>query len=218
MNTGNVPIIWVEGIIASGKTTLAKEISRRLEFALLEEPVDNNPYLAEFYKDPKKYAFGFQMYMLHHRYAMKQEAAFAAARGSVKGVVLDRCIAGDRAFARHHMKTGNIDQLDYKCYEFAYQMMARSILPPTVLIYLNVQAETAYKRLQERGRVEESGVTLQYLKDIKGEYETLLSDIRHGLVPWSHSVHVHEFMGDVDMTTEEQWDHVCATVKDICRR
>jgi deoxyadenosine/deoxycytidine kinase len=218
VNTGNVPIIWVEGIIASGKTTLAKEISKRLEFRLLEEPVDSNPYLGAFYEDPKKYAFGLQMFMLHHRFAMKQEAAYAAARGAAKGVVLDRCIAGDRAFAHHHMKVGNIDPLDYKCYEFAYQMMARTILPPTVLIYLNVQAETAYERMKRRDRKEESGVSLEYLRDLKAEYELLLSDIRRGLVPWGHSVHVYEFLGDVDTTTEEAWNHTCATVKDICNR
>lgn len=219
MNRGNVPIVWVEGIIASGKTTLAKQIAERLEFKLLEEPVESNPYLAAFYKDPKKYAFGFQIYMLHHRYAMKQEAAFAAARGAVKGIVLDRSIAGDRVFAAHHaFEAGNIDPLDYECYEYCYQMMARSILPPTVLIYLNVRAETAYARMQKRGRPEESGVTLQYLKDLKRGYEKLLSEIRKGLVPWSHSVYVHEFLGDVDVTTDEEWEHITATVNDICQR
>jgi len=218
MNMGNVPIVWVEGIIASGKTTLAKEIAKRLEFKLLEEPVESNPYLSDFYKDPKKYAFGFQIYMLHTRFAMKQEAAYAAARGSVKGVVLDRSIAGDRVFAAHHTLVGNIDRLDFKCYEYCYQMMARTILPPTVLIYLNVRAETAYARMKKRGRVEEAGVTLQYLQDLKLGYEQLLSEVRKGLVPWSHSVYVHEFFGDVDVTLDEEWEHICATVKDICKR
>jgi deoxyadenosine/deoxycytidine kinase len=214
----DVPIIWVEGIIASGKTTLAKQIAKRLEFKLLEEPVESNPYLAEFYKDPKKYAFGLQIYMLHHRFAMKQESSYVAARRAAKGVVLDRCIAGDRAFAHHHMKVGNIDPLDYQCYEFCYQMMARTILPPTVMIYLNVQAETAFERMKRRNRAEEAEVSLQYLKDLKAEYELLLSDIRRGLVPWGHGVHVYEFLGDVDTATEEQWEHTCATVKDICNR
>lgn len=214
----DAPIIWVEGIIASGKTTLAKEVARRLEFKVLEEPVASNPYLDSFYKDMKKYAFGLQLFMLHHRYAMKQEAAFAAARGAVKGVVLDRCIAGDRAFARHHLKAGNIDPLDYECYEYCYQMMSRSINPPTVLIYLNVQPETAFARMKKRNRPEEAGVDVDYLRAIKKEYELLLSDIRRGLTPWSHNVYVHEFIGDVDTKTEEEWEHVAATVKDICAR
>lgn len=218
MNVGNVPIIWVEGIIASGKTTLAKQIAKRLEFKLLEEPVDSNPYLAAFYKDPKKYAFGLQIFMLHHRYAMKQEAAYAAARGAAKGIVLDRCIAGDRAFAALHAQVGNISKLDYQCYEFCYQMMARTILPPTVLLYLNVDARTAYARMQKRDRKEETGVSLQYLQDLKKEYERLLSDIRRGLVPWGHSVYVHELVGDVDIKTEDEWEHMCTTVKDILRR
>ena len=212
------PIIWVEGIIASGKTTLAKEVAKRLEFKVLEEPVASNPYLGAFYKDPKKYAFGLQLFMLHHRYAMKQEAAYAASRGAVKGVVLDRCIAGDRAFARHHMKVGNIDPLDFECYEYCYRMMARSINPPTVLIYLNVQPKTAFERMKRRNREEESGVGLDYLSALKEEYEILLSEIRRGQTPWSHNVYVHEFIGDVDTKTDEEWEHVAATVKDICER
>lgn len=214
----NVPIIWVEGIIASGKTTLARQIAKRLEFKLLEEPVETNPYLEEFYKDPKKYAFGLQVYMLHHRFAMKQEASYAAARGAANGIVLDRSIAGDRVFAKHHMQVGNIDPLDFQCYEYCYQMMARTILPPTVIIYLNVQAETAHARMKERNRGAEAGVSLQYLKDLKNGYETLLSEIRQGLVPWSHAVYVHEFLGDVDVISDEQWEHITATVKDVCKR
>jgi deoxyadenosine kinase len=218
MNQGIVPIIWVEGVIASGKTTLAREVAKRLEFDLLEEPVETNPYLAEFYKDPAKYAFGLQIYMLHTRFAMKQEAAYRAARGAAKGIVLDRCIAGDRVFARLHMMAGNINPLDYECYQYCYQMMSRTILPPTVMIYLNVQAETAYARMKKRNREEEAGVSLEYLQDLKKGYEQLLSDIRRGLVPWGHGVHVYEFLGDVDTTTDDGWAHTCATVKDICNR
>jgi deoxyadenosine/deoxycytidine kinase len=212
------PIIWVEGIIASGKTTLAKLLAERLGFRLLEEPVETNPYLGAFYKEPAKYAFGLQLFMLHTRYAMKQEAAFAAARGAVTGIVLDRSIAGDRVFAKHHMESGNIDPLDFECYEYCYQMMARSILPPTVIIYLNVQPETAYRRMKKRARKEEDEVPLEYLVSLKKGYEGLLSEIRQGLVPWSHSVYVHELLGDIDVITDEEKDHITKTVMDICER
>ena len=116
------------------------------------------------------------------------------------------------------MQVGNIDRLDYACYEFCYQMMARTILPPTVLVYLNVDPRTAYERMKKRDRTEEAGVGLQYLIDLKAEYERLLSDIRRGLVPWGHSVYVHELVGDVDIKTEAEWEHMCSTIKDICKR
>ena len=212
------PIIWVEGIIASGKTTLSRLLSEMMDFHCLEEPVETNPYLGAFYKDPKKYAFGLQLFMLHTRYAMKQEAAFAAARGAHKGIVLDRSIAGDRVFAKHHMEAGNIDPLDFQCYEYCYQMMARSILPPTVIIYINVQAETAFERMKRRNRSEEVNVSIEYLEALKKGYEELLSEIRHGLVPWSHSVYVHELLGDIDVISDEAKAHLVQTVMDICER
>lgn len=218
MGIGCTPVVWVEGLIAAGKSTFAREISKRLGFLMLEEPVEQNFYLEPFYKDPKKYAFGFQMLMLHHRFAMKQIAAYEAARGVVKGVVLDRSIAGDRVFAKLHNQTGNIDDLDFRCYEYAYQMMARTILPPTVLIYLNTQPEVAYRRMKARARGAESGVSLDYLVRLKAGYEDLLAEIRRGLVPWGHAVHVESIIWDRDTASEEEWQHVAKTVEELCRR
>jgi len=212
------PILWIEGLIASGKSTFASEISNRLGYMMLEEPVEQNFYLEPFYKDPKKYAFGFQIFMLHHRFAAKQIAAYEAARGVAKGVVLDRSIAGDRVFAKLHNQAGNINDLDFRCYEYCYQMMARTILPPTVLVYLNTQPEVAHRRMQERARGAEAGVPLDYLIKLKAGYEELLAEIRRGLVPWGHSVHVESIIWDRDTASEEEWQHIAKTVEDLCRR
>jgi deoxyadenosine/deoxycytidine kinase len=212
-----IPVIWVEGLIASGKTTFARKMAELLGFRVLEEPVEINPYLEEFYKDPKRYAFGMQIYLLHHRFAMKQIAAFEAARGVAKGVILDRSIAGDRVFERLHWNCGNISDLDHQCYEYCYQMMARTILPPTVLIYLNCQPETAFRRMNNRKRKAEAGIPLDYLVDLKNGYDELLESIRRGLVPWSHSVHVERIIWDKDTATDEEWDSVSRTIMDLCR-
>ena len=45
------PLIWVEGIIGAGKSTFSREIAKRLELRLIEEPVETNPYLEKFYQD-----------------------------------------------------------------------------------------------------------------------------------------------------------------------
>ena len=212
-----IPIIWVEGLIASGKTRFSREIAKRLELKVLEEPVESNFYLDAFYNDPARYAFGMQIYLLHHRYTMKVIAGMEAARGVHRGLILDRSIAGDRVFAKLHWMKGNIDDLDFKCYDYCYQVMARSINPPTVLLYLDVQPETAYRRMQDRNRGAEEGVPLEYLQELKAVYDELLTEIEAGLVPWHHSVKVSRIIWDMDTVTEEQWDAVAASIRDQCK-
>jgi len=209
------PIIWVEGIIASGKSTFCREIANRLGLDLSEEPVEANFYLEEFYTDAKKYDFGMQDVILHYRYGMKQAAAFGSKIGPQKGVITDRSIAGDRVFCNLHHKAGNINDHDWKCYNFAYEMMAQSIQPPTLMIYLDVQPETSYERMKRRARGAEVGVSLQYLQDLHEGYEDLLAEMQRGLVPWSHSIKPHRLIWDRETVTPEEWDAVASTVKSI---
>jgi len=216
--TRSAPIIWVEGVIAAGKSSFAREIAKRLEFEFIEEPVDNNYYLEPFYKDPPKYAFGMQMFLLHYRYAMKQKASYAAMIGDCKGVILDRSIAGDRVFAKLHHDAGNINQLDWRCYNYAYEVMARTIQPPTLFLYLDVQAETALSRMKKRSRNAESAVPIAYLQELKDGYEQLIKELKTGLAPWAHSIEVERIIWDTDTVTDEAWNGVAATINDICRR
>lgn len=46
--------IAIAGNIGSGKTTLTKLLSKRYGWKPNFEPVDNNPYLADYYKDMER--------------------------------------------------------------------------------------------------------------------------------------------------------------------
>lgn len=217
------PLIWVEGIIASGKSTFAREISKRLNLRMIEEPVGNgegqeNPYLEKFYADPKKWAFGMQMFLLYKRYAMQQLASYEATGvGGFDGSCLDRSISGDRVFAKMHCREGNIEELDFKTYEMSYSIMARTLLPPTLLVFLDVQPKTAWERMQQRNRSIESRVLVEYLEKLRDGYHELLAEAETGLLPWSHAVRVCRVPWDVPTVTKEQWDSVAETVRDACK-
>ena len=60
--------IAVEGCIGVGKTTLARMLSERYRGRLIMEPVEENPFLENFYKDQQKWAFQTQLYFLFNRY------------------------------------------------------------------------------------------------------------------------------------------------------
>lgn len=213
------PLIWVEGLIGCGKSTFSKEVGTRLGLRIVEEPVEGNPYLGKFYQDTKKYAFGMQMFLLHQRYAMQQLASYEATGiGNYNGAILDRSLSGDRVFARMLKDSGNIDPLDWNTYEMAYNIMARTLLPPTLLIFLDVQPETAYERMNSRGRSEEAGVPLDYLVRLREAYLDLLHEAETAMLPWAHAIRVSRIVWEPDTLTPKQWDRVAQTVKDMCRR
>lgn len=217
------PLIWVEGIIGAGKTTFAKEVAKRLDLRMIEEPVgkgegEENPYLEKFYKEPQKYAFGMQIFLLHKRYMMQRLAADEATGvGGHAGAILDRSLSGDRVFAKLHLDAGNINQLDWETYEMAYNYMCRSLLPPTLFVFLDVQPQTAYDRMKRRNRSAEAGVPLDYLTKLRDGYHDLLNEAERGLLPWAHAIRVCRIPWDVDTSAPEQWNAVAQTVKDACK-
>jgi len=211
------PLLWIEGIIGCGKTTFAREIGERLNFQVIEEPVDDNPYLEVFYKDPKAHATMMQVYLLHRRYALQKAAALVSLGvGRFEGAILDRSLSGDRVFARLHMEEGNISELDWKTYEMCYNIMCHTLLPPTRLIFLDVQPETAHKRMRTRNRGAESGVPLEYLQKLRAGYQRLLKEAERGLMPWGHAVKVTTLIWD-PVNAMPDWDAVASTVMDACR-
>lgn len=212
------PFIFVEAIIGAGKTTFSREIAKRLNLRIIEEPVSDNPYLELFYKDPKQYAFGMQIYLLHRRYAMHQLAAYEALGFSgYNGCISDRSLPGDRVFAKLHMQEGNISEIDFKTYELATTIMCRSLVPPTLIIYLDVQPETAFNRMKKRNRGAEAGVPLEYLVKLRNGYVDLIHEAEKGLLPWTTATKVCRIPWDFDIHDDSEWDSIALTVKDACR-
>lgn len=66
LKAGNIPLfITISGILGAGKSTLATALAEKLGLPVFYEPVKNNVYLEDFYKDISKYAFPMQIYLLN---------------------------------------------------------------------------------------------------------------------------------------------------------
>lgn len=211
------PIINCEGILGTGKSTFCKEIATRLNYRLIEEEVEKNPYLEPFYKDPKSFAFSMQIYLLHKRFAATQLASYESLGiGGYAGSISDRGIQGDNVFCKLHMEAGNISKLDYETYQMAYLVMSRTLLPPTTMIFLDVQPETAYNRMKKRNRNAEAGVPLDYLVKLRAGYLELIDKAEKGLLPFSARIRILRIPWDVEMPSKESWDALALTVRDFC--
>jgi deoxyadenosine/deoxycytidine kinase len=60
--------IAIAGNIGSGKTSLAGKLAEHFGWEPLYEPVDENPYLQDFYDDMYTWAFHLQVYFLNHQF------------------------------------------------------------------------------------------------------------------------------------------------------
>lgn len=159
--------IAVAGNIGSGKSSLVQFLTSTYHVAPFYEPNDENPYLADFYSDMRRWAFHSQMFFLSNKFRMHLEADKTA------GVVVqDRTIFEDAeifATALHQMR--KIDRRDWETYREFYQTILGAIQPPDLLIYVRAPIRTLRRRIRLRGRAMEQNIPLSYLKRLERLYE-----------------------------------------------
>jgi deoxyadenosine/deoxycytidine kinase len=193
------PVVWVEGIIGAGKSTLTSTIAERLNLRPIYEPVDDNAYLGLFYEDQERWGFPMQVELMARRYGMQLQAlAEAMVRGQWQGAVLDRGLPGDRVFAKMLMQAGKIHELEWQTYEKLYDHMTTWITSPRLLVFLDVEPEVAHERVRGRARDAESGIPLDYLRDLRKGYLDLLVDVESGRHHWSRGMEVLKVPWNVD--------------------
>jgi deoxyadenosine/deoxycytidine kinase len=166
--------IAIAGNMGSGKSTLVDFLARTYDVSPFYEPNDENPYLPDFYKDMKRWAFRSQLYFLSNKFRLHQEL------DRTPGVVaLDRTIFEDAeifATALHQMK--KIDKRDWQTYWGFYQAILDAIKPPDLMIYLRCSMRTLRQRIRLRGRAMEQDVPLAYLKRLDKLYEEWISSYK----------------------------------------
>src|SRR6185295_4700383 len=126
---GNI-FIGIAGMIGAGKSTLATALGQHLGIDCYYEPVSDNEYLADFYRDTARYSFAMQVYLLNRRFQQHQEIIW---RG--RSAVQDRTIYEDSIFAKMLAATGLMDQRDYRTYVELFRNMSNFMCKPSVIVY-----------------------------------------------------------------------------------
>jgi deoxyadenosine/deoxycytidine kinase len=135
------------------------------------EPNEENPYLADFYGDMKRWALHSQLFFLVRRFQIHRQV-IERAKTSIPPIVQDRTIYEDaEIFAAHLHKAGHIDDRDWQMYKDLYTTLRGEIQPPDLLIYLRCPLKTLTKRIQKRGRAFEQAIPKSYLASLEQLYE-----------------------------------------------
>lgn len=169
--------IGIAGLIGAGKTTLAEALASHLGLPVYYEPVADQAYLEDFYRDTARYAFSTQIYLLNRRFQQHQEIIW---RGT--GGVQDRTIYEDAVFARTLVQQGLMEERDYQTYLQLFRHMSNFMCRPNLIVYLDLSPETSLERVKMRNRDVESGISLEYLSALRDNYESFIDDISR-LVP-----------------------------------
>jgi len=159
--------IAIAGNIGAGKTELTSFLCKRYGLTPFFEPNDQNPYLEDFYKDMKTWAFRSQIFFLTHKFRLHRQLE------KEQGTALqDRTIYEDaEIFAKNLHRQRFIDKRDFKTYWELYESVSAALRPPDLMIYLKCPVRTLKARIRLRGRAMEQEIPTAYLTRLSALYD-----------------------------------------------
>lgn len=192
--------IAVAGNIGAGKSTLTRMLSDALGWKPFYEAAAENPYLADFYADMRRWSFHSQVFYLgkrleHHRLLIDHPDS----------VVQDRTVYEDaEIFAANLGEQGLMAERDYEAYRSLYRAVSSFLPPPSIIVYLQASTQTLLKRIKRRGNDYEKGIAPEYVEQLNRLYERWIGswtacpvltihvdgmDFQHNLVDLASVVH-----------------------------
>jgi deoxyadenosine/deoxycytidine kinase len=132
----------VEGPIGVGKTRLAERIARRIDGGTVLEDGDN-PFLADFYNERAGSALQAQLFFLLNRH--RQLTTLRQADLFQHAMVCDYLFDRDKIFAYL-----NLDDNELFIYQRLYDLLARDIPTPDLVVYLQAPTDVLLQRLDAR--------------------------------------------------------------------
>ena len=158
--------IALEGPIGVGKTSLARRLALRLDaMVVLEE--SENPFLADFYAGRPGSALQAQLYYLLSRH--RQQASLRQGHLFAQAMVCNYLFDKDKIFAYL-----NLDDNELFIYQRLFELLARDVPAPDLVVYLQAPTDVLTRRLRERSRIEEAeGVfpDQEYLRELNEAYQ-----------------------------------------------
>ncbi len=163
--------IAIEGNIGTGKTRLAEALAASLNASLLLERFAENPFLAGFYENPKRFAFPLEVSFLTERYRQLRDH-FAGGEEGPGFTVGDHHLEKSLVFAEL-----NLGVQERELFRTLYDLLLQKgpPPPPDILFYLHCDAERLLDNIAQRGRDFEAGITAAYLRRVEAGYRDRLA-------------------------------------------
>ena len=158
--------IAIEGPIGAGKTALANRLAARLDAATVLEERDN-PFLADFYAGRPGAALQTQLFYLLNRH--RQQMSLRQANLFAQTTIADYLFDKDKIFAYL-----NLDDNELFIYQRLYDLLARDVPSPDLVVYLQAPTDVLARRLKERSKDQEAEAPQpdpSYLRELNEAYQ-----------------------------------------------
>jgi deoxyadenosine/deoxycytidine kinase len=158
--------IAIEGPIGAGKTALARRLAARLDAATVLEERDN-PFLADFYAGRPGAALQTQLFYLLNRH--RQQITLRQANLFSQTTIADYLFDKDKIFAYL-----NLDDNELFIYQRLYDLLARDVPAPDLVVYLQAPTDLLVHRMNERAREVDDEVAQpdeSYLREVNEAYQ-----------------------------------------------
>ena len=191
----NIPILFVEGGIGCGKSTLVKKIQehcseKKLKIITIQEPVDiwvnikddktGKNMIEAFYEDQEKYSFEFQMMAYISRLQRLQETMADGINGGCDLVICERSLQTDKnVFCKMLYDEGKITSYGYQIYNKWFDYF-QNYMNNAKFVYLKTDYNKCFERVSKRNRNGESEISKDYLMhNNKYHDDWLLNEKKH---------------------------------------
>ena len=155
----------IEGPIGAGKTALAERLGTHLDATVVLEEAEN-PFLADFYADKPGAALQAQLFYLLSRH--RQQTSLRQADLFSQITLCNYLFAKDKIFAYL-----NLDDNELFIYQRLYDLLARDVPPPDLVLYLQAPTNVLLQRLRAR-RVSPDAAAFEpdaeYLRELNEAY------------------------------------------------
>src|ERR687887_528982 len=157
--------IAIEGPIGAGKTALAERLGTRLDATVVLEQTDN-PFLADFYADRPGASLQAQLFFLLNRH--RQQTSLRQTDLFSQTTICDYVFDKDKIFAYL-----NLDDNELFIYQRLYDLLARDVPSPDLVVYLQTPTQVLLRRVHSR-RLDAEAVAFQpdddYLRELNEAY------------------------------------------------
>ena len=162
--------IAIAGNIGSGKSTLTQLLARHYGWEPRYEAVATNPYLEDYYRDIPRWSFNMEVFFLKERF--RDLIAISQAQHTI---IQDRSIfEGVYVFMENNRDMGNLSDRDYETYMELFEQMMSMVQVPDLMIYLHASVPHLVGNIQQRGRVYEQAIQLEYLQNLNQRYDDFI--------------------------------------------
>jgi len=155
--------ICIEGVIGAGKTSLTRMLCERMDARAIYEKPEENPFLADFYRDPQRYAFQVQLFFLLSRYRQQQESLQPDLFHEM--TISDYLFAKDRIFA--HL---NLEDRELFLYDKIATLLEQDIIKPDLVVYLQSSVHRLMSNIRKRNRTYEKEISEEYIASLNEAY------------------------------------------------